>query len=157
MLLAAAVNHPELLTERAEDLAALTFESEDLRRFSRALLDLAAEVPDLDSEALKCHLSKLGHARVLDGLLQRQVYAQGTCARPETPIVEVREVWDRIAAMQRQRQADAETLEAEQQLAVDMSERNLVRLQAKQRLNEGDSRREMDSDEIQGAGSHESD
>ena len=157
VLLAAAVNHPELLTERAEDLAALTFESEDLRRFSQALLDLAAEAPDLDSDALKCHLSKLGHAKVLDGLLQRQVYAQGSCARPETPIVEVRRVWDRVAAMQRQRQADAETLEAEQQLAVEMSERNLVRLQAKQRLSEGDNSREMDSDEIQGAGFYESD
>jgi len=157
VLLAALVNHPELLVERAEDLVALTFESEDLRRFSQALLDLAAEAPDLDSEALKCHLSKLGHAKVLSGLLHRQVYAQGACARPETPIVEVRKVWDRVAAMQRQRQADAETLEAEQQLAVDMSEQNLVRLQAKQRLNEGDSSREMDSDDIQGAGSHESD
>lgn len=157
VLLAALVNHPELLIERAEDLATLTFESEDLRRFSRALLDLAAEAPDLDSDALKCHLSKLGHARILDGLLQRQVYAQGICARPETPIVDVRRVWDRLAAMQRQRQADAETLEAEQQLAVDMSERNLARLQAKQRLNEGDSRRDMDSDEGQGAGVYESD
>ena len=88
--------------------------------------------------------------------MHRHVYLD-PCARPETPIVEVRRVWDRLVAMQRQRQADAETLEAEQQLAADMSERNLVRLQAKQRLNEGDSSREMDSDEIQGAGSYESD
>ena len=58
VLLAALVNHPALLLDYAEDLAVLRLESADLDRFRQAMVDVIAREPDLDSDALKCHLSE---------------------------------------------------------------------------------------------------
>jgi DNA primase len=165
VLVASFINHPVLLSERAEDLAALDLEDPELRRLSQALLDRAAQggpggiqgVPDLDTADLRCHLSELGYSKLLGRLLDSRVYIHGTCARPDTPLVTVRAVWDELAAEFRHRLADAETQEAANRLAADGSEENLVRLQAKQRLSGGDGGRKVDADGYRGAGSFESD
>ena len=135
VLLAALVNHPELLAEQAEDLAQFTFSGPDLRRFYEILADFVAGEPDLDSAALKDHLSGQGFSGVLRGLCGPAVYVHGRFARPEAPLEEARKGVQDVLAITRGRQAALETEEAGRELAEAMTEENLVRLEAnKQRL-----------------------
>lgn len=100
-LLAYLVNHPELLTEFAEEVAALSLGSRELDRLRGVLVDLIALDPALDSAALKCHLERQGFAAVLNGLLSRDVYDLFHSARPGAPLSEAREVW--LETLNRQR------------------------------------------------------
>ena len=136
VILATLINHPALLVEHAEDVVRLGLASADLRRLQECLIDLAAGVPDLDSEAIKCHLCDQGFSRVLDGLLHPRVYGHGRFARPEAPWDEVRRNWVQFVKETRDRQARAEAEQAALALADEMTEENLARLQAKQRLTE---------------------
>jgi len=92
-LLAYLVNYPELLSEFAEEVAALSLGSRELDRLRGALVDLIALDPALDSAALKCHLERQGFVAVLNGLLSRDVYDLFHSARPGAPLSEAREVW----------------------------------------------------------------
>jgi DNA primase len=135
VLLAALVNHPGLLVEQAEDLANFTFSGPDLWRFYEILADFVAGEPDLDSAALKDHLSGQGLSGVLGGLCGPAVYVHGRFARPEAPLEEARKGVQDVLATTRGRQAAFETEEAGRELAEAMTEENLVRLEAnKQRL-----------------------
>jgi DNA primase len=96
ILLATALNHPELLAENAEALAALHLASRELDRLREALIDLVSQAPDLDTADLKCHLSEQGFTPILDGLLSREVYKLGPSARPDTPLVDARAMWHHI-------------------------------------------------------------
>jgi DNA primase len=96
ILLATALNHPELLAENAEALAALHLTDRELDRLRKALSDLVSLAPDLDSDDLKCHLSEQGFTPLLDSLLSREVYRLGPSARPDTPLVDARAMWHHI-------------------------------------------------------------
>ncbi len=146
VLLAALVNHPEILAEHAEDLTAIELAGTDLRRFAQALVDAVAAAPGLDTEALKRHLCEQGFSRLLEELLGRQVYVHGGFARPETPLAEARVKWTNFLALQRQRQADTETAKAARLLAEDPSEERLAWLQARQRSAEGGESRRVEFD-----------
>jgi DNA primase len=77
ILVATAVNHPELLTEVGEDLGRLEFAEDDLDGLRQAIINLAAAQPDLDAAAMKRHLKERGFARLLEDLWQdawRQCY-----------------------------------------------------------------------------------
>ncbi len=110
VLLAAAVNHPLLVLEHAEELACMDLSSRDLARFTEALVNLAASQPDLDTEALKCHLCEQGYAKVLESLLTPRVYVLGSFARPETPIEQVRHEWSHVLAVHRESQSASNSL-----------------------------------------------
>jgi DNA primase len=96
ILLATALNHPELLAENAEALAALNLGNRDLDRLRKALIDLVSLAPDLDSDDLKDHLSEQGFTPLLESLLSREVYQLGPSARPDTPLVDARAMWHHI-------------------------------------------------------------
>ncbi|MEM7223033.1 MAG: DNA primase [Pseudomonadota bacterium] len=110
VLLAAAVNHPLLVLEHAEELACMEIGNRDLARFTEALVNLAASQPDLDTEALKCHLCEQGFTKVLEGLLTPRVYVLGRFARPETPIEQVRHEWSHVLAVHRESQSASKSL-----------------------------------------------
>ncbi len=93
ILLAALVNHPELLFETAEPLAALSLENRDLGRLLAALLDLAAYHEDLDRSAIHGHLCDQGFSGLLADLLHWRVYKVGPFARPEAAPAEVKAAW----------------------------------------------------------------
>jgi DNA primase len=137
VLLAAAINHPEILAEHAEDLAGLELAGADLRRLAAALVDLVAAAPDLDTEDLKRHLCDQGFSKVLDGLLSRQVYKTWSFVKRETPLAEVRPKWVHFLALHRERQVELEATRAVQALAEDLSEEPLARFQARQRSVQG--------------------
>jgi DNA primase len=103
VLLATLLNHPELLVDHTEEVSALRLESRDLDQLRRAMIDLAAREPGLDSVAMRCHLSDQGVAAVLSGLLSNRVYTLGPSARPDTPLADAREDFRDILARQQAR------------------------------------------------------
>jgi DNA primase len=109
VLIATLVNHPELLADHAEDVSALDLANRDLDRLRRALIDLVAREPTLDSEGLRCHLSEQGFTAVLSRLLSRQTYQLGPSAKPETPLDEARETWRHILSRWQARTTEAES------------------------------------------------
>jgi len=157
VLLAALVNHPSVLLEYAEDLAALTLESIDLDRFRQQLVDVVAHEPDLDSDALKCHLSEQGYVGLLGELLSSEVYVHGKFARPATDSVAAREGIGHVLAVFRERQAAVYTEEAARQLAVDMSEDHLARVRAQQQLGQEGEGRAIDLDRVAASSSSDID
>ncbi len=134
VLLAALVNHPELIAESAEEMTGFTLFQGNLGKFYRFLVDLAASAPDLDSGDLRCHLSKQGYSGILGEILSPQVYVHGRFARPEGSLDEARHGVEDILKAYRRRQAAAEAEEAGRHLAEDMSEERLARLEATLRL-----------------------
>ncbi|MCH8808565.1 MAG: DNA primase [Proteobacteria bacterium] len=134
VLLAALVNHPELIAENAEELAGFTLFQGNLGNFSGLLVDLVAREPDLDTAGLKCHLSDQGYSGILGEILGPAVYVHGRFARPEGSLDEARNGVQDILKVYRRRQATSETEEAGRHLAEDMSEDKLARLEAKRRL-----------------------
>ena len=134
VLLAALVNHPELIAESAEEMTGFTLIQGNLVKFYRFLVDLVASEPDLDSEDLRCHLSKQGFSGILGEILSPQVYVHGRFARPEGSLDEARRGVEDVLKAYRRRQAAAEAEEAGRHLAEDMNEERLARLEATLRL-----------------------
>jgi DNA primase len=134
VLLAALVNHPELIAETAEEMTGFKLFHGNLGKFYRFLVDLVAGEPDLDSEDLSCHLSEQGYSGILGEILSPQVYVHGGFARPEGSLDEARHGVEDILKAYRRRQAAAEAEEAGRYLAEDMSEERLARLEATLRL-----------------------
>ena len=139
VLLAALINHPALLLDAAETLAALRLRNRALERLLTVLLDLAAGPEDLDTEAIRRHLCDQGFSGLLTELLHRRVYALGPFARPEAAPAEVADAWKPFLARLGERQTPGEAAEAAKRLTEDMSEENLTRLQVVQRLSHGGS------------------
>ena len=70
-ILAAVINHPELLHRHSEALAAQAFPVGQLDKLKCAIIDHAARSPRLDSGELQSHLRGIGFSAALDGLLAR--------------------------------------------------------------------------------------
>jgi DNA primase len=154
-LLAAVINHPEILSEHAEELPGLDLVNKDLRRLCRTLVDLAAHSQDLDTGALKRHLCEQGFAKVLEGLLARQVQSLCPFVKSDFPLDEARVNWAHLVAQHRGRRISAEREQAIRRLADDPTEKNLARLQAHQRSAEGDEEIGIAFDLLETAGSDE--
>ncbi len=138
VLLAALVNHPELIIEYAEALAELNLSVDTLGALLRAVLDMGAREPDLDSEVLKRHLTERGFAAALGDILHPRVYVHGRFARPEGAPRDARLGVSHILDGHRRRQAASETEQAGRNLAQAMSEGAasqdaLARLEARQK------------------------
>src|SRR5215470_3727867 len=71
IVLALLVNHPQLAVAHSETLAALDFRAGSLDKLRRAIIDLAAVHPDLDSQSFQRHLTQKGFADSLQTLLLR--------------------------------------------------------------------------------------
>ncbi len=134
VLLAALINHPELIAESTEEISGFTLFQGKFGIFYGFLVDLVAREPDLDSEDLRCHLSEQGYAEILGEILSPQVYVHGRFARPDGSLDEARHGLEDILKAYRRRQAAAEAEEAGRHLAEDMSEERLARLEATRRL-----------------------
>ena len=82
LLLAAVINHPALLGEFAEDLAAISFTNADLDQLRASVLDLAAENANLDKSDISGHLRRMPvHAAFME-VCAKEVYAHGDFAAP---------------------------------------------------------------------------
>jgi DNA primase len=70
LLLAALINHPDLIDEAAETLGHLTFADPALDRLRQEALNLLAQTPGLDSLTLRHHLEAHGYGEAVASLLR---------------------------------------------------------------------------------------
>lgn len=124
----------EELAEHAEELAELDLMNPGFLRFCRALLDLAAREPDLDTAGLRCHLSEQGFSAILAEIQRPDLFVHGRFARPGCGVEEARTGVQDVLRTYRKQRVAMETEEAVRILAESPTEDNLVRLEAKKRL-----------------------
>jgi DNA primase len=79
-LVALLANHPHLAVEHAEEVARVSLRAPNLDKLRSVIIDLAAAHPDLDAGAFKRHLTEMGFAEELQGLLTRTKHIKCTLA-----------------------------------------------------------------------------
>ena len=146
LLLVLLINHPWLLEERAEHIAALDLRSKDLLPMldeiigafvSRSAEPSGASIsshPILDSADLKCHLRDKGYAGLLEELFSPDVMIHGKFARADASEEAARQGFVHLQEGIRQQASRSESEDAVRALAEDMTEESLLRLRARQEL-----------------------
>jgi DNA primase len=122
-LLAAVINHPELLDEVGEDLGLAEFLAPELDRLRQAVVE-AAGIPGLDTERLKSHLRDQGFSGELRSVLRAEVYQHSAFARPEAALDTVRQGWKEAFGKHQLPILHAQVREAEQAVAREMTPEN---------------------------------
>jgi DNA primase len=129
LLLKALLNHPWLLLENAEGIAALELGDSVLRRLRDDLLSLAVSIDDLDSAAIRHQLTRSGSTSALIAVDRAVTHRADKFAEPGCDRSEVEAGWrhavglhERHARLERERRA-AETAWRE-----DASEESLARI-----------------------------
>jgi len=161
-ILVTLINHPDLIHRHGEAVALLHFPAApangqedgtsdgsetgplgttaDLDKVQAAIIDLAARYPQLDAVALQNHLRDLGFSAVLDTLLARTADYRFTLRSADPLFAE--EGLLHVMAVLREPDIRAELAEAAAALSESMTEENLARFEAAQRLAlEAESRR----------------
>jgi DNA primase len=128
ILLALLINHPFLLHEVAEDLAAVHLPAADLDKLCHEILRLHALKPDLDGTALKRHLTENGFGRVVQGVLSPQVLNHAGFARDDAEADAARMGWANTRDRLQQTYLDTQIAEAQRDLAKDTTDENWTRL-----------------------------
>jgi DNA primase len=129
LILLAALNHPWLLAEHAEELAELDFLHRDADALRRALLDAAAADATGTPEALAAHLQRAG-VQELQTRIERAISHKGDWpVRPDAAPEDVLAFWHQIVSLhRRKRTLSKELREAERALGADPTEANFARL-----------------------------
>jgi len=83
------LEHPELADELSDSLAGVEFDP-DLDKVMQALQKHLASSPDLDAERLKRHLSRDGHAGLIEALCADDVRVHAPFARRDAPVEDAR-------------------------------------------------------------------
>lgn len=128
ILLAVAVNHPDILDERAEVLGTLEFSDPALDKLRQEILLLYAARPDLESEAFKRQLMDRGWTETLAAVLAPDVTVHAGFARPETGRNAAIAGFDQVVHRLREPERRAQLAEAERAYAEDPTEENWTRL-----------------------------
>jgi DNA primase len=93
LLVAAMMNHPELIEEHAEEVAGLAFSSPALTKLRDALLSLQAHENFLDTATLRTQLSKLGVGGIVDLVDRSITHRCDKFAEPNSDRAEVDAGW----------------------------------------------------------------
>jgi DNA primase len=143
------INHNSLLIEFVEDLAGIDLAGKELDALRRSLIDCVARNAELDTEGVKCHLSKQGYSGLLAALLAPEVYVHGRFARPDASAEVARQSVLHILGVLRDRQSGNRRAEEARDLAADMTADQLRRVQARQRLQQEEEGRKVDLDRFE--------
>ncbi len=100
-VLAAALNHPALAEEFAQELAELDCPAPWLDSLRHEVLRLAAEGADLDAAVWRTHLESAGLTGALQAVLSESVYGLAPFARPVATEAEAREGMERAFSARR--------------------------------------------------------
>jgi len=131
-LLAAVINHTELVAEFGEDLGTMAMSPRPLDDLRREILK--AWHSGLESKALESHLRGCGFAGIVDQVLARNVYVLAPFARPDATIDVARAGWAEGWRRVRRRQQAIELSAAERELAETMTGESWARVDALRRL-----------------------
>lgn len=129
LLLRTLLNHPWLLEEDAELVAALEFRDRAFARLRDRILALQAEDKPLDSEALHTQLSRYDNGAALDLLARAITHKSDWFAEPGASRADVRAGWRQIVALHRRSvELERELAAAERAFQREESEQALARL-----------------------------
>jgi DNA primase len=99
LLIKTILNHPWLIEEHAEEIAAMTLLSDPVARLRDALLAAQAQENALDSSVLRSQLNASGLGKVID-LVERSVtHRSDRFAEPDAPRAEVEVGWRHALAL----------------------------------------------------------
>jgi DNA primase len=127
VLLRMMLQHPFLITEASEDIAAIDFPEPELDRLRREILELEVLRPGLDASALRQHLELCGLTTTVERLLSPSVDHAGFLSR-DADVESVRLGWLHVLRMIRDERTErAGAVEA---LALDPSAANWERFLA---------------------------
>jgi DNA primase len=146
LLIAILLRHPDLVHEHGEAVAHVALGRGDLDKVRRAIIDLTAGHPDLDSGSLTNYLSEKGFGRVVETVFARTAVngfaAPGADRR--TAATGLGHILGLLEEQEARREADI----AERELAENPSRENLARFEAKRQLVESGESRRRDIDEV---------
>jgi DNA primase len=140
------LDHPFLISEAHEDIAALDFPEPELDRLRRAILEIEALSPGLDAEALRLHLGQNGFAMTVDAVSAALADHAGFLSRVSDAEV-VRLSWTHVTRMLRE--DGASLAQADDLTAPDAWERYLAAKEGE--AQEGFSEDEFPPSRVEGA------
>ena len=139
LLLATLINHPALLGDVVETLAAMHFATPELERLRRRLGDIAGEETEPGAEALRRRLAEGGDPEAVATLLAPAGWGgrlAESFARVEASDEEASRGWRHVAELHLRAALDDERAAAAAALGEDMSEETLARMRALQHQRE---------------------
>ena len=113
LLAVTILHHPELLDRRAEDFAEVPLTDAALDGLRTAILEIAGSMADLDSAALKYHLTDRGYAAILEKIAGPAALLDWF-ARPEAASEDAEKGWTHALARHQRAVKLPEELEAAQ-------------------------------------------
>jgi DNA primase len=105
LILKTLINHPWLIDEHSEAVAAIEFGPPALSALRDEILAVHARQNSLDSATLHTQLSKSGVAKVVDLVARTITHISDRFAEPDASIADVEAAWHHILALH-QRQAE---------------------------------------------------
>jgi DNA primase len=128
LVIAILVGHPHLAVQHAEQVAGVALSAPSLDKLRSAIIDLAAAHPGLDAEVFKRHLTQMGFAEDLQGLLTRTKHIK--CTRSTAPAEEAATVLRDVLRAMRRRELKRERDVAAARLGEDSTEEDFARFAA---------------------------
>ena len=83
VLIAGAINHPNLAETYCEELGGVVLRDPALDKLRQEILMVCARAPGIDASTLQGHLKEQGYAELLDVILGPEVYVHGGFARAD--------------------------------------------------------------------------
>lgn len=130
LLVAALLNHPELMHDVFEEITQLQLTSRDLDNVVKAILKQATSGAPLDLDGLKSDVTGSVSARLIEDLTGPGTAKLDPFARPETPLAQAQKDWTSVFRLHRLNDLRRDLRDAERALADDMTEENLARFDA---------------------------
>ncbi|HET7850212.1 MAG TPA: DNA primase [Pseudolabrys sp.] len=129
LILQAVLNHPWLLHDHLEELAALEFRHAEAGRLKAALIDIGADFASIEPAEMRAELERRGLgatlAHVTAAITTGSVWGARADAAPEDVLV----TWQQLVGLHRQwNSLTKELKDAEQALGQDNTEANYLRL-----------------------------
>jgi DNA primase len=129
LLIKVILNHPWLVDEQAEAIAALPFTSSALSRLRDAILSAHALDNSLDTETLRTHLNKSSDGKTLTVVERAVSHKCDRFAEPDAGRTEVEDGWRHALAMHERHVGLRRSLEAAEQAWIeDRSEVSFARI-----------------------------
>ena len=154
MLLLVPLNHPELIPDLVEDLAAEEFAAADLDMLRQAIIEIAGSGTPLDSETFQLHLKERGFSEIVDEVNSRELIVLAQFARPEATAGNALSGWYQALTRHRRSVIEAQLRAAEAEFAADMTPETEARLFGLQRALAESGGDEADLSVEQASGGH---
>ena len=132
ILLAALLNHPGLRDHVEERLGGMSFADSRLDSLRQTALMHIAQNPELDFEALRAHLAKLGFADELGNLLNSDIYVHAHFARIAASLAEATAGWDHTFTLCQRAELEADLRRAQEEMTENPSDETFAAFKALQ-------------------------